>query len=276
MGLDLGFDPTVSLGPFRVAWHSLWSLVGMGVGSWLSFRLARALVKDERIYPFAIAVVIGGLLAARIGHIADNWPYYGAHPDQLLAFWNGGVAVTAAPIGSAIGGWFACRRLRLPPGFMFDITVIGIVLGEAIGRIGDIINGEHHAIACGVPGICVTYDHPDSLGQGPAFAPGDLRYAPGPVHLAVGYEMLWDLAGVALALVLRRRLSERAPEGRIFWLWLAVQSLGRFLISFLRVDKVDLFGLYQAQLVSLALIALAIPILVTLFRMSRTARPTPA
>ena len=155
--MDLPFDPTLTLGPLRIAWHSLWSLVGMGAGSWLSFRLARRLVKDERIYPFAISVVIGGLIGARTGHIADNWPYYSAHPDQLLAFWNGGVAVAAAPIGSAIAGWIAAKRLRLPVGFMFDITVIGIALGEAIGRIGDIINGEHHAIACsGLPGACAT------------------------------------------------------------------------------------------------------------------------
>jgi len=150
--VDLPFDPTFALGPLRISWHSLWSLVGMIAGSWLSFRLARRLVKDERIWPFAIAVFVGGLLAARIGHIADNWPYYSARPDQLAAFWNGGVAVTAAPIGSAIGGYLAAKRLRLPIGFMFDITVIGIVLGEAIGRLGDIINGEHHAIACaGLP-----------------------------------------------------------------------------------------------------------------------------
>jgi phosphatidylglycerol:prolipoprotein diacylglycerol transferase len=146
----------------------------------------------------------------------------------------------------------------------------------AIGRIGDIINGEHHALPCGAPGICVTYDHPDTLGQGPTFVPGDPRSSAGPVHLAVGYELLWDLAGVALALLLRRRLTGRSPEGRIFWIWLAFQSLGRLLISFLRIDKPGLFGLYQAQLVSLVLVALSIPILFTLFRMARTARPTPA
>jgi len=182
----------------------------------------------------------------------------------------------AVVVGAITGYLVAVRRGDIPIGAGADAAAPGIGLGMAIGRIGDIINGEHHATPCGAPGICVTYDHPDSLGQGPAFAPGDGRYAPGPVHLAVGYELLWDVAGVALALVLRRRLSGRPPEGRIFWVWLAFQSLGRFLISFLRIDKVDLFGLYQAQLVSLVLIALAIPILVTLFRTSGTARPTPA
>ena len=209
-------------------------------------RLLRGRVSEDALYAVATPAVVGGIVGARLFHVIDCWSLcgYDTNPWLIPQIWNGGIAIMGAVVVGAITGY--------------------------------LVNGEHHAIACGVPGICVTYDHPDSLGQGPAFAPGDLRYAPGPVHLAVGYEMLWDLAGVALALVLRPRLSERAPEGRIFWLWLAVQSLGRFLISFLRVDKVDLFGLYQAQLVSLALIALAIPILVTLFRMSRTARPTPA
>ncbi|MFN2521597.1 MAG: prolipoprotein diacylglyceryl transferase family protein, partial [Candidatus Limnocylindria bacterium] len=91
------------------------------------------------------------------------------------------VAVIAAPIGSAVAGWIAARRLRLPVGFMFDIAVIGIILGEAIGRIGDIINGEHHAIACGPPGWCVRYTNPATLGQ------HDL------VHLVVAYDLFVDV-----------------------------------------------------------------------------------
>ena len=53
-----------------------------------------------------------------LGHIVDNWPYYGARPDQLVAFWNGGVAVTAAPIGSAIGGSLYARDLLLTTGYV--------------------------------------------------------------------------------------------------------------------------------------------------------------
>jgi phosphatidylglycerol:prolipoprotein diacylglycerol transferase len=234
--MDLGFDPILSLGPFRVAWHSVWALVGMGIGSWLSFRLARPLVKDERIYPFAIAVIIGGLVAARAGHIADNWPYYGAHPDQLVAFWNGGVAVTAAPIGSAIGGWIACRWLRLPTGFMFDITVIGIVLGEAIGRVGDIINGEHHAIACSGLPWCVRYTSPATLGQ--------RDY----VHPVVAYDLLVDILIFVVLLRYWARVRGRVPEGRVFWLYLVLYGGFRFMTSFLRLDPVVVAGLQEGQL----------------------------
>ena len=111
--MDLPFDPILVVGPFRIAWHSFWSLVAMGVGSWVSFRLARWLVKDERIYPFAIAVVIGGLVGARVAHVLDNWNVYGSRPLELLAFWNGGIGTTGAPIGSTIAGFFVATKWLL-------------------------------------------------------------------------------------------------------------------------------------------------------------------
>jgi phosphatidylglycerol:prolipoprotein diacylglycerol transferase len=258
--VDLPFDPTLTLGPLRIAWHSLWSLVGMGAGSWMSFRLARRLVKDERIYPFAISVVIGGLIGARTGHIADNWPYYSAHPDQLLAFWNGGVAVAAAPIGSAIAGWIAAKRLRLPLGFMFDITVIGIVLGEALGRIGDIINGEHHAIACSGLPWCVRYTNPATLGQ-TTF-----------VHPVVAYDLLVDVLIFVILLRYLTRVRGHAPEGRVFWLYLVLYGGFRFATSFLRLDPILFAGLQEAQLLGLLYVLAGIPALIWAHRAQVPAR----
>src|SRR5258708_12172148 len=104
-------------------------------------------------------------------------------------------------------------------------------------------------------------DNPDTLGQ------------PGPVPLAVGYEMLWDIAGIILAIALSRAFRGRTPAGRVFWIWLAFQSLGRFLISFLRVDPPGLFDLSQAQLVPIVLIPLPAPIFLAFTRMPR--RPPP-
>jgi phosphatidylglycerol:prolipoprotein diacylglycerol transferase len=255
--VDLGFDPVFSVGPLRIAWHSFWSLVGMGVGSFLSFRLARPLVRDERIYPFAVAVVLGGLVGARAGHVADNWAFYSARPDQLVAFWNGGVAVAAAPIGSAVAGWVAARRLRLPVGFMFDITVIGIVLGEAIGRIGDIINGEHHAIACAVLPWCVRYTNPATLGQREL------------VHPVVAYDLIVDLIIFAVLLGYWRRVRGHPPEGRVFWLYLVLYGGFRFATSFLRLDPVVLAGLQEAQLLGLAYVVVGVPALRWLGRRAR-------
>lgn len=234
--IELPFDPSLSLGPLRVSWHSLFSYVGLLAGAWLSFGCARYLVRDQRIYPFAIAVVVGGLIGARAMHLLDSWPRYAAEPLGALAIWNGGIGTMGAPLGSSIAGYLAARRLRLPVGFMFDTTVIGIALGLAIGRIGDVINGEHPAAACsGVP-WCVGYTHPATYGQ------------PGPVHPVVAYDLIWDLVICASAYALWRRVRGRPPEGRVWLLFLLLYGAGRALSSNLRLDPVVFAGLQGGQL----------------------------
>ena len=258
-------------GPFQLAWHGIFTAVGIFFGVWLPARLLRGRVPEDAIYAVATPAVIGGIIGARLFHVVECWtvcgagllPGYAEHPELIPQIWTGGISIMGAVVVGALTGYLvALRRGDIPIGATADAAAPGIGIGMAIGRIGDIINGEHHAVGCAFPGICVGYDHPDTLGQ------------PGPVHLAVGYEMLWDIAGILLAIALVRAYRGRTPQGRVFWIWLAFQSLGRFLISFLRIDQPGLFGLYQAQLVAVVLIALAIPMYVALTRMSR--RPATA
>lgn len=237
------------LGPARVSWHSVFSLLGSAVAIAVAVRLSRFLVRDERVYPFAIATLLGGLVTARIGHIADNWPAYADAPERMLAFWGGGIAVTAAPIGSTIAAALAARRLRLPTGFMLDVSAIGIVIGLAVGRIGDVINGEHHAVACAGLAWCVRYTHSETLGQST------------PVHPVVVYDGLWDLVIAAAALAYWRRVRGRPPEGRAYLLVLGLYGAGRFVSSFLRLDPVLAAGLQEAQLLGLAYALVAFPLL---------------
>jgi phosphatidylglycerol:prolipoprotein diacylglycerol transferase len=211
----------------------------MAVGSVVSFRAARYLVKDDRVYPFAIAVVIGGLLGARVAHVADNWSTYADRPFELLAFWSGGIGTTGAPIGSSIAGFVVAKRLRLPLGFMFDIAVIGIALGEALGRIGDVINGEHHATACAALPWCVRYTNPATLGQA--------EY----VHPVAAYDGLAMLAIFVVLHLYWRRVRGRPPEGRVYFAYLLLFGGMRFLTSFLRLDPPFLGGMQEGQLLGL-------------------------
>jgi phosphatidylglycerol---prolipoprotein diacylglyceryl transferase len=211
----------------------------MVVGSYVSFRAARYLIRDDRIYPFAIAVVLGGLLGARAAHVLDNWSLYASRPLDVLAFWNGGIGTTGAPIGSTIAGFIAARWMRLPVGFMFDISVIGIALGEAIGRIGDIVNGEHHAIACSGLPWCVRYTHPATLGQ--------TEY----VHPVAAYDGLIMVLIFIVLFAYWRRVRGRPPESRVYWAYLLLFGGFRFMTSFLRLDPLFIDGLQEAQLLGL-------------------------
>ncbi|MBU6422418.1 MAG: prolipoprotein diacylglyceryl transferase [Chloroflexota bacterium] len=246
--MDIPFSPDLVVGAVRVSWHSIFSFVGALVATAISVRLSRYLLRDDRVYGFAIAVLVGGLFTAHIGNIADNWARYMAHPERILPFW-GGIAVTAAPIGATIGGVLAARRLRLPVGFMLDVAAIGIVVGLAVGRVGDVINGEHHAVACSGLLWCVRYTSPDTLGQ---------RHF---VHPIVVYDGLVDLALAAVGYAYWRRVRGHAPEGRVYLLVLGLYGLGRALTSLLRLDPVVLGPLQEGQVLGILYACGALPAL---------------
>jgi len=241
----------------RIAWHSIFAYTGSVLAGMISIRLARHFIRDQRVYPYAIAVFVGGLITARLGHVADNWAAYADSPEKIVALAGGGIAVTAAPIGSTIAGLIAGRWMRLPMGFMLDVSAIGIVTGLAVGRIGDVINGEHHTVACSALAWCVRYTHPETLGQ--------MTF----VHPVVVYDALVDLLIAALAYTYWRRIRGRAPEGRAYLVVLGVYGVGRFVSSFLRLDPVVLAGLQEAQVLGLAYAFIAFPLLWLLERQGR-------
>ncbi len=251
----IDLDPNIHLGPLTLAWHGIFTAVGIFFGVWLATRLIRARVSEEDAASIAFWGVVAGILGARLVHVFDCWSGctgiaggYAAHPELIPQIWTGGIAVWGAAIFGVLGGLVVALRRHVPIGYGADGAAPGIGLGFAIGRIGDIINGEHHAIACQEPwGLCVGFTNPATLGQA------------GPVHLVVAYDMVLSLVGVAGALLLRGR---RLPDGFIFWLWLAWYGVQRFLLGFLRVGDPDYaFNLREDQVIAVLVVAAAIPML---------------
>ena len=267
----LDLDPNIHLGPITLAWHGIFTAVGIFFGVWISTRLVRERVSEADASAIATWGVVGGIIGARIFHVADCWSGcagipggYAAHPELIPQIWTGGIAVWGAAIGGVLGGvLIALRRGVRWIGFGADAAAPGIALGFAIGRIGDIINGEHHAIDCAAPvGICVGYTNSATLGQ------------PGPVHLAVGYDLVWNALAVAWSLALRGR---GLPEGLIFWVWMAWYAVGRFALGFLRVGEPNYaFGLREDQAIGVFVLVAAIPMVVRLWPRGPRAEVAPA
>ncbi len=214
----------------------------MFVGTTLTVRLARSRVPEDRAWQIATWAVLSGFVGARLLHVLERWEYFFGDPARILAVNDGGLSIVGAVIGGFASIAVATARLRAPVGFMADVSGSVAGIGMGIGRIGDIVNGEHHAIACdGLP-WCVRYTHPNTLGQ--------RDY----VHPAVAYELVLDFAVAALLLWLLGRVVGRAPEGRLLWTFLVLYGAGRFLLSFLRLDPLVVDGLRQAQVVAAGLV----------------------
>jgi phosphatidylglycerol:prolipoprotein diacylglycerol transferase len=80
--------------------------------------------------------VVGGIVGARLFHVADHLPYYLANPLLIPAVWEGGIAIYGAFLGGLIGGVVAARRARLPIWRLLDVAAPAMLVGQAIGRLG--------------------------------------------------------------------------------------------------------------------------------------------
>ncbi|HEY3111741.1 MAG TPA: prolipoprotein diacylglyceryl transferase [Chloroflexota bacterium] len=257
LAITININPNLAqLGPFTLSWHGLFSAIGVIVGVTLGVRIAaEAGAEEDGAYNLALWSVGGGIVGARLFHVIDSWPYYSQHLEQIVLINEGGIAIYGAVIGGIVTGAIYARLRRIKLGAVADGGAVGLIIGQAIGRIGDVINGEHHGLPLDAP-WAVVYTHPDTLGEIGL-----------PVHLAVGYELIWDLLVFALLMLMRRT----AGQGKMFWAYIFLYALGRFWISFYRVDAIQAFGLRQAQLIALVGIVAGAVMLFYLYFV----RPTP-
>ena len=140
------------------------------------------------------------------------------------------------------------------------------MIGLAIGRIGDVINGEHHGTPTSLP-WGVEYVNADTLGT-----PGQV------VHPEVAYEMILTLVVLGLLLPFHQRLKAKLPDGVLGLIYLGLYGAGRFFLSYMRTDPAVFAGLRQAQLASLLMVAIAVIAVPILIRVARRApaEPEPA
>jgi phosphatidylglycerol---prolipoprotein diacylglyceryl transferase len=138
VNVDISFDPIIAqLGPFQIGWHGIFTALAVLAAIQLAVMLGRRRGFDpETIYAIAGWGVVGGIIGARLFHVADHLSFYLANPLLIPAVWEGGIAVYGAFIGGLVGGWIAAWRARLPVWQLLDIAAPAMLVGQAIGRFG--------------------------------------------------------------------------------------------------------------------------------------------
>jgi phosphatidylglycerol---prolipoprotein diacylglyceryl transferase len=245
------------LGPLTVRWYGILMASAILVGFWLAQRraVAEGLPADELLRASQWAVV-AGLVGARIYEVIFNWDYYGRFPEKIIAVWEGGLAIHGGLIVGPLVGILLARRWGVPIRRALDVIAPSMVLGQAIGRWGNFFNEE----AFGAP-----TELPWKLYISPDHRPPDLR-AFEYFHPTFLYESLWDLLVFALLVWwVRRRVREH--PGAVFFSYIGLYSVGRFLIEGLRLDSFWVGSLRVPQLASVAGVLVAVGGLLWVMRM---------
>lgn len=229
------------LGPVPIRAYALFIIAGI---------VAALLIGDRRwearggergvIYDIALWTVPFGLVGGRLYHLATDWRTYwgpgGAGFGAAVRIWDGGLGIWGAVALGAVGAWIGCRRHGIPLPAFADALAPGIILAQAIGRLGNYFNQELYGRETTLPwGLEIFYRRDPSGYIDPHSLDG---VSTGQVALVVQptflYELLWNLLIFVALLYADRRLT--LGHGRLFALYVAGYCVGRFCVELLRDD----------------------------------------
>ena len=247
------------LGPFPIRAYALAILTGIVVALWLTRRrwVERGGEADTVLEVVFWAVPFG-IVGGRLYHVVSSPAAYfgaGGNPWKAFAIWEGGLGIWGAIALGAVGAFIGTRRQGVKFAPFADAVAPGLLVAQAIGRLGNWFNQELFGGPTTLPwGLRIDADSPTF----PAgTAPGTL------FHPTFLYELLWNLAAAALIIWLDRRY--RLGHGRAFWLYVMVYTLGRGWIEALRIDPANMIGPFRLNVwtsIVVGLIALVAFVLV--------------
>ncbi len=260
--VTIGLNPVLlEIGPLPVTWHGLLTVLAVALGIAITAALApRRGLSRQMVCSIAWWAVPGGMAGARLLHVLDDLAYYSADPWQIAAFWEGGFSLFGALLGGTIAASAYAGLKKLPVASYADLAVPGLLVGQIVGRIGDVISGAAYGSPTSLP-WALRYTHPGAATTTRLEVPG---------HPAALYEALWDLA--VLALIWRAWRRPRR-DGSLFLLYAFAYSAGRFAITFWRQDRVLFLGLQQAHIVAILVMAMSV---FALYHLNRAKRKTHA
>ena len=248
LSITIDIDPDIgTIFGLTISWHGLFTAIGIIGGVSLSVYLARVDgIPSDVGQELALVSVISAIVGARLFFVFEHWDRF--HDDLagiVLDIAEGGITLYGGLIGGVIGGVIYGLIHRWPIGIGLDAAAPGMILGQGLGRIGDLINGEHLSTASDLPWAFV-YRHPNTLGE--------LGVSVHPT--AGGYELLGDFIILAFLLFVARRFLK--VPGWLFCTYAVIYSVMRFGLSEFRFDEQTIDGIPVPQIVAAVVIGIAI------------------
>jgi prolipoprotein diacylglyceryl transferase len=227
------------LGPIPIRAYAMFILLGVIAALFIgNKRWADRGGERGVIFDIALWAIIFGLIGGRLYHVLTDWStYFGPGGAGLVAAFKiqeGGLGIWGAVALGGVGAWIGCRRKGIPLPAFGDAVAPGIVLAQAIGRIGNYFNQELYGRTTSLPWGLEIYERRDSNGALDSLNGVSTGQLIEVVHPTFLYELLWNLVVFVLLLWVDRRF--RIGHGRLFALYVAAYCFGRFWVELMRSD----------------------------------------
>ncbi|MDE6797089.1 MAG: prolipoprotein diacylglyceryl transferase [Ruminococcus sp.] len=207
----------------------------------------------EKALDAIIGGVVGGIVGARTYYVIFNWDSYKGDIMAIINTRNGGLAIYGGIIGSVAVGLIICklRKIKFLP--MLDITVLGFLIGQGIGRWGNFVNqeafGSNTDSLFGMTGGEIQSTILADRASG-------LDYLQ-TVHPCFLYESVWCLLGFLLISLYSRK---RKYDGQILLMYMTWYGAERFVVEGLRTDSLMIGSLRVSQILSAVICIISVVI----------------
>lgn len=233
-------------GPLEIHWYAICIVTGMVLAVWLAIKEApRKGMTSDDIMDFILLAFPIAILGARLYYVVFQWSYYSQHPDEIIAIWNGGIAIYGALLAGALVLLVFSYRRKINAYDFLDIAAPGVMLAQSLGRWGNFFNQEAYGK------VVAQLNYLTKFIRDQMYIEGSYRV---PTFL---YESLWNLLGFAIIISLRHRPG-LLKRGEVAWFYLVWYGCGRFAIEGLRTDSLMLGSLRVSQWLSLVLVILGL------------------
>lgn len=246
-GLGFKFNiPSVafSVGGYEVHWYGIIIAFGFALAVLYGGRMAyKWKMSLDGMTDVLIWGTLFGIICARAYYVIFEWEYYSVHPNEIIAIWNGGIAIYGGIIGALIGGYIGCKVGKIDFRNLLDLGALGLLIGQGIGRWGNFFNQEAFGVNTETAPFrmwSVKIKETLEATQGDLLLKGMEVNPNAPVHPTFLYESVWCiLLFVALHIVVTKH---RKFKGEVFLLYGIGYGLERMIVEGLRTDSLYVSG----------------------------------
>ena len=243
----------VNLGFIQIYWYSIFILLGILAASLIIYKeLKKQGLTSEEFSDLLFNTVIFGIIGARIYYVVFNLSYYLHNVVEIFEIWNGGLAIHGGLIGGSLYILYYCKKRKINTLKLLDIIVVGVILGQAIGRWGNFFNQEAFGPVTSLETLRGNFI--------PEFIINGMKILGEYHEPTFYYESLWNINGFIILLLCRNRKNIKV--GQLTGIYLAWYSLGRIYIEYLRMDSLLIGSIKVAQVVSFILIITGIYLII--------------
>jgi prolipoprotein diacylglyceryl transferase len=236
-GFSLG---GLTIGPIQIRFYALCILFGIILAVFVTEKRWKHMGGNfDQILDIALCAVPSGIIGARLYHVVTTPErFFGPHGDpmEILRIWNGGLGIWGGVLLGGLAAWAWCRHKHYPTALLADCVAPGLLIAQAVGRLGNWFNQELYGAPTTLPwGLKLNMTgsaigHAEQCYDGQTCPTGTL------FHPTFLYEMIWDLIGAALIIWIGRKVKAKLNAGSLFAIYVMWYTLGRTWIEALRID----------------------------------------